>query len=213
MIGNPISKFLARVHNYGKTINEQQQRQQVVVFTGRFHPPHPGHVSAHQWGVDQFPQAQHYITTSRKQDNETRPFAFEDKQTLFKMLLPDVEVHAVTSPYNIMQTLEIIGLDDQISNIELIYLVSEKDEDRLQRMIGKSFAMYSIGEQLQSADTKAYLAMVPVTEFGDGSIKDASIIRSEYGSSDPQQQQSLLEELYGSQNASTAKEIFDRSLT
>ena len=51
----------------------------LVIYPGRFHPFHQGHMASYDWLTKQFGENNVYIASSSVQDPATSPFEFGDK--------------------------------------------------------------------------------------------------------------------------------------
>jgi hypothetical protein len=75
---NELSKYLAEQI----LLTEEELKNFVVVYAGRFQPFHKGHFATYQGLVKKFGKDKVYIGTSNKTDNQKSPFNFKEKKVI-----------------------------------------------------------------------------------------------------------------------------------
>jgi len=104
-------------------------RKYIVVFPGRFQPPHIGHKGVYDYLVKTFGDNKVYIATSDKVDKKKSFLNFEQK----KMLLLDIiginknNILKVINPYKVTDYEDLIDFE----NDSIIFAIGEKDNERL----------------------------------------------------------------------------------
>jgi len=109
-------------------LEEQLERAFVVVYTGRFCPPHNGHISVYKQLQQKFGADRVYILTSDK--SSTSPLTFEQKVELFKMfgVKPNMIKKLNSAGYNGPAIMDTIG---KPMTYGLIVAIGEKDQNRI----------------------------------------------------------------------------------
>jgi len=130
---NELSKYLAEQI----LLTEEELKNFVVVYAGRFQPFHKGHFATYQGLVKKFGKDKVYIGTSNKTDNQKSPFNFKEKKVIMTKMfgIPSNKIVEVKNPYAPTEILK--NFDDTTTGF--ITVVGEKDE---QRLGGKYFEPY-----------------------------------------------------------------------
>jgi hypothetical protein len=130
---NELSKYLMEQI----LLTEEELKDFVVVYSGRFQPFHKGHFATYQGLVKKFGKDKVYIGTSNKTDNQKSPFNFKEKKTIMTKMfgIPSNKVVEVKNPYAPTEILK--NFDENKTGF--ITVVGEKDEARLG---GKYFEPY-----------------------------------------------------------------------
>ena len=139
------------------TILEQSENmQEVVIYSGRFQPFHPGHHDVYQHLVKKFGKDNVYIGTSNKTNSKNSPLNFKEKKNIITTLfnVPQSKVVQVKNPY---APTEVLSKYDPESTA-YITVVGPKDRNRLK---GKYFDEYSKNIPLQGFKEKGYVYVVP----------------------------------------------------
>lgn len=154
----------------------------VAIFSGRFQPPHCGHLKIYEWLQNKFDVT--YIATSNKTDDVKSPFTFDEKKTLFEFAgIPSSNVVQVKNPYIAD---EIVS---QYDDAKIIFAVSEKDMENNPRFTFENkkngepsyLQSYAKNEHnLQSFKHHAYVIEVPTFNFSvcGHKIQSATQIRN-----------------------------------
>ncbi len=118
-------------------LTEEELKDFVVVYSGRFQPFHKGHFATYQGLVKKFGKDKVYIGTSNKTDNQKSPFNFKEKKTIMTKMfgIPSNKIVEVKNPYAPTEILK--NFDETTTGF--ITVVGEKDE---QRLGGKYFEKY-----------------------------------------------------------------------
>ncbi len=118
-------------------LTEEELKNFVVVYSGRFQPFHKGHYATYQGLVKKFGKDKVYIGTSNKTDNQKSPFNFKEKKTIMTKMfgIPSNKIVEVKNPYAPTEILK--NFDENTTGF--ITVVGEKDE---QRLGGKYFEKY-----------------------------------------------------------------------
>ena len=186
---------------------EDDARDLVIIYPGRFHPFHIGHGKVYKYLKQKYSNAKVFIATSGKTDNEKSPFTFDEKRKM--MMLAGVDSGAIVqtrSPYAAMEIVEMFDPDKTV----VIYAISEKDmenEPRFDFSNGVSFkkngepAHMQKWEGMESADTvrkHSYIATTPTFPFKirGAEINSASQIRNMISKSDDTELSQILQDLY-----------------
>jgi hypothetical protein len=112
----------------------------VVIFYGRFHPPHMGHKSVYDHLVKQFGNGNVYIGTSNKVDPPKSPLTFEWKKKLWTTMgVPASQLIQTKRNYNASEIISALGVDPD--NTVFVVAVGQKDASRLKN--GKYFHKFN----------------------------------------------------------------------
>lgn len=183
---------------------------QVALFSGGFHPFHPGHKKAFEWAVDKFGDC--FVVSTNSTTN--RPFTFIQKQYLANVSgIPKDHFIQVEKPYSPDEALRQLSLNP--ADTACIYIISEKDKDRFDDQ--DYFKTYKEKETLVPASTNAYVCICPEFTFdllGKEST-DASDIRDTYPKVNEEMKNKLVKELYphtDSLHLKSIREMFDSVL-
>ena len=79
---------------------EDDSRDLVIIYPGRFHPFHIGHGKVYKYLKQKYRNAKVFISTSGKTDGDRSPFTFEEKKKM--MMLAGVDSSVIVqskSPY------------------------------------------------------------------------------------------------------------------
>lgn len=189
-----------------KIFEVEQKRKTVVIYPGRFQPPHIGHMQAWKWLKDKFGTA--FIATSDKVAPPRSPFNFNEKKMLF--MHAGVPANAIVQVKNPYQALEIVNQYNP-ADITLLFAVSKKDMDEDPRFSfnpkkdGSPGYLQSYKEHmgdLKSAAEHAYVTVVPTFDFkiqGEP-MRSATEFRANFAAADEATQAKMIEDLYGSYN-------------
>jgi|TARA_R110002167_G_scaffold206075_2_gene410104 glycerol-3-phosphate cytidylyltransferase-like family protein len=186
---------------------EDDAKDLVIIYPGRFHPFHIGHGKVYKYLKQKYSNAKVFIATSGKTDNEKSPFTFDEKRKM--MMLAGVDSSAIVqtrSPYAAMEIVEMFDPDKTV----VIYAISEKDmenEPRFNFSNGVNFkkngepAHMQKWEGMESADTvrkHSYIATTPTFPFTirGAEINSASQIRNMISKSDDTELSQILQDLY-----------------
>jgi len=127
----------------------------VVVFYGRFQPPHLGHIETYKDLAKKFGSKNVYVATSDKTDPDRSPLPFKVKTKLLQNLgIPASQILKTRRNYNADEIKQVLGLRD-FSDFIFVVAVGEKDASRLGG--GKFFQEFPRSKKdLQTADQTGY---------------------------------------------------------
>ena len=179
----------------------------IVIYPGRFHPFHRGHMASYEYLTKQYGADNVYIATSNVQAPVTSPFSYADKvEMMTKLGVPPGHVVQVRNPY---QAREIYDNIPDPDNTALIYAVSEKDMQadgaRFKfgtKKNGEPSYMQPMPEnlkQLKPLKQHAYVAVTPTVNFRvqGADANSASQIRQAYIKGSDANRDSIIADLYG----------------
>ena len=186
---------------------EDDARDLVIIYPGRFHPFHIGHGKVYKYLKQKYSNAKVFISTSGKTDGDRSPFTFEEKRKM--MMLAGVDSSAIVQSKSPYQSPEITEMFDPDKTV-VVFAVSEKDmenEPRFDFSNGVSFkkngepAHMQKWEGMESADTvrkHSYIATTPTFPFTirGAEINSASQIRNMISKSDDTELSQILQDLY-----------------
>ena len=170
--------------------------KKLVIMPGGFHPFHAGHKALYDSAQAAFPSADVYIAATA--DTSTRPFPFAVKQKLAKLAgIPAHRFIQVKSPFRANE----ITQHYDPSTTQLIFVRSEKDRNE-QPVPGGVKKDGSAGylqpykrTGLQPMTQHAYIAYLPVVQFGSG-MTSATEIRAKWPAMSSDQKAALVNSLY-----------------
>ena len=209
----------------------------LIIYPGRFHPPHPGHFLAWRWITNEFGAGRPddfrrkfntplavIATSDHREDPRRQPFTFEEKKALFAFR-GIKHVRQARQPYRPKEITE--RFDPK--NTLLTFTVCEKDltgEDSRFANIGMKkdgtpsyFQKWPGWEKgLKPMSEHAYIVTTPVFEFsvsnGRGKtlrFKSGSEVRDAYRRLDETGRKALIESLYGKHDDKVQR-LFDQKL-
>lgn len=190
--------------------------QTLVIYPGRFHPFHRGHLGSYQWLTKRFGDDSVFVATSNKQDPETSPFSFGDKQMMMaKLGIAPSHVVQVKNPYQAQEITQNFDADNTV----LIFALSDKDIERISfkpKRDGSPAYLQPFpkdGKGMQPMSKHGYAIITPKVDFKiQGQDADsASQIRKLYVKSNDAGRDNILQDLYGDADQNLRK-IFDQRL-
>ena len=204
---------------------ENENKNLLVIYPGRFHPFHIGHGKVFQYLKKNYKGAQVFIASSGKTDTHKSPFTFDEKKKM--MMLAGVDPNAIVQTRVPYVASEITDRFDPDTTV-VVYAVSEKDmaEDPRFDFPQVGLKMKKNGDPahvqkwpgIENAKTlreHSYIVTVPTFTFkiqGEP-INSATQIRNMIGKADEEQLQLILQDLYGTKNIpQEVMEIFKRKL-
>lgn len=189
----------------------------LVIYPGGFHPFHPGHASVFDHLAKRFPSADVFIAAS--DTTKKRPFDFDEKKFLANQSgIPNNRFVQVKSPYSA----EEITQHYDPKNTQVIFVLSTKDENRIQKLttprVDGTPSKYKLWtpDATDPMDKTYYLYLAPTKPFKilNQVIKDASKIRSMYIDADDDTRKQIVHDLYPlGQAPNKTKKILDRVLS
>jgi hypothetical protein len=193
----------------------------IVIYPGRFHPFHRGHLASYEYLTKKYGANNVYIATSNVQAPVTSPFSYSDKVDMMTRLgIPAGHVVQVRNPY---QAQEIYDNIPDRNDTALIYAVSEKDMQadgaRFKfgtKKNGEPSYMQPMPEnlkQLKPLTQHAYVTVTPTVDFRVQGVdaNSASQIRKAYVAGSDADRDSIIVDLYG-EVYPELRDIFDARL-
>jgi len=195
----------------------------LVVYPGRFHPFHRGHLASYEYLTRKYGADNVYIATSDLTAPVTSPFSYSDKVDMMtKLGIPASHIIKVKNPY---QATEIIkGLpEEEKADTALIFAVSAKDQEGEKprftfgtKRNGDPSYMQPMPDNIKRLEplTKhAYVEVTPTVNFKIHGVdaSSASEIRKMYLKGNDADRDQIIAELYGSPDAHL-RDIFDKKL-
>lgn len=191
----------------------------IVIYPGRYEPPHKGHKSSYDYLTKKFGENNVFVATSGVVAPVTNPFSYSDKVAMFtKLGIPASHIVQVRNPY---QAQEITQDIPDPEDTALVFAVSEKDMGENPRF---KFGVKKNGEpsymqpypaegKLQPLTKHAYVMVTPTTIFKvKGKDADsASEIRKLYINGNDADRDTIIHDLYGITDPAI-KDIFDKKL-
>lgn len=183
---------------------ENDNKQVLVIYPGRFQPFHKGHAQVYNYLAKQYGANNVYICTSDKVEPPRSPFNFAEKVKMIALTGIDTSrVVQSTQPYRAM---EIVGKYDQQNTI-LLFAVSEKDMAEDPRFSFKPkkdgspsyFQPFKALSQCESAASHAYMITVPTFTFTvlGQPAQSATQIRAQYAQADEETRKMIINDLFG----------------
>jgi len=148
----------------------------IVMFYGRFQPPHLGHINVYKNIANIFGKGNVYIGTSNKTDPKRSPLSFQWKSKMLVTLgVPANRIIQTTQNYNSREIQKSLGVDP--TNSVFIVAIGKKDSSRLSG--GKYFEKYKKGMKLEPMSERAYYFVVKEASVVkiNGQILSATVIR------------------------------------
>lgn len=201
----------------------------IVIYPGRFHPFHRGHLASYEYLTKKYGENSVYIATSDVTAPITSPFNFEDKVKMITRLgIPASHVARVKNPYQAKEITDSLSPEEK-NTTALIFAVSEKD---MQAPTPENpqgprfkFGTKKNGEpsylqplpddikNLKPMSQHAYVTVTPTVNFRvQGADADsAKQIRNLYIKANPQNRDNIIADLYGEAYPDIV-DIFDKKL-
>lgn len=204
---------------------ENENKNLVVIYPGRFHPFHIGHGKVFKYLKQNYKGAQVFIASSGKTDTHKSPFTFDEKKKM--MMLAGVDPNAVVQTKVPYVATEITDRFDPDTTV-VVYAVSEKDMAEDPRFdfpqngpkLKKNGEPAHVQKWTGMADAKplrdhSYIVTVPTFTFkirGEA-VNSATQIRNMIAKADETELTQILQDLYGrSDIPSNVVTIFQRKL-
>ena len=204
---------------------ENENKNLVIIYPGRFHPFHIGHGKVFQYLKQKFKGAQVFIASSNKTDDHKSPFQFDEKKKM--MMLAGVDPNSIVQTREPYVATEITDRFDPDTTV-VVYAVSEKDmaEDPRFNFPEVGLKTKKNGEPahvqkwsgIENAKTlrdHSYIATTPTFKFeirGEA-INSASQIRAMIKNADDTELEQILQDLYGKSDIpKDVVELFKRKI-
>jgi len=191
----------------------------LVIYPGRFHPFHQGHMSSYDWLTRQFGEDNVYIASSNVQDPKTSPFEFSDKVKMAtKLGVPASHLVNVKNPYQATEITSTLS-DEEKANTALIFAVSAKDAERFNfapKKDGSPSYLQPVPDNkkgMQPMIKHGYVAITPTVNFQVKGVNanSASEIRKIYRDGNNNDRLAIITDLYGAPDPEL-KAVFDQRL-
>ena len=191
----------------------------LVIYPGRFHPFHLGHMASYDWLTKQFGDNNVYIASSGVQAPDTSPFSFSDKMTMMtKLGVPASHVVNVKNPYQATEITSMLS-DEERAHTALIFAVSEKDAQRFNfapKKDGSASYLQPVPANkkgMKPMTKHGYVAITPTVNFRVKGVdaNSASQIRKLYLDGNDTDRLQIITDLYGAPDPEI-KDIFDQRL-
>jgi len=181
----------------------------IVIYPGRFHPFHLGHLASYEYLTSKFGENNVYVATSDVQAPVTSPFSFADKTQMMTALGVSVShIVRVKNPYQAKEITDSLSPEEK-NTTALIFAVSEKD--MLEGSARFRFGTKKNGEpsylqpmpenekQLKPMSQHAYVMVTPTVNFRvrGADANSASQIRQMYMKANPADRDAIIADLYG----------------
>lgn len=191
----------------------------LVIYPGRFHPFHRGHMASYDWLTNKFGENSVYIATSNVQAPITSPFSYSDKVMMMtKLGIPASHIANVKDPY---KSVEITGnlSNDEKSKTALVFAVSAKDAERFNfapKQDGSPSYLQPLpktGKGVKPMTKHGYIVITPTINFTVNGVdaNSASEIRSMYIKGNDHDKNQVIADLYG-QPDPAIRAVFDKKL-
>lgn len=198
----------------------------LVVYGGRFQPPHRGHLASYNALASKYGKNNVYMASADKALGTKDPFSWDEKKKLaVNMGVPSNHFVQISNVYNAEKIAEAIpfNADDTV----LILAVSQKDGDRLisKNVDKEGFAVKKDGSRAaiqwmrdDAGPVSAghiYATVTPTVEFpvAGHKVTGATEIRELYKNGDDKQRAQILNDLYGDKANAKVKQLFDKRLS
>jgi len=190
----------------------------LVIYPGRFHPFHLGHMASYDWLTNKFGENNVYIASSNVQDQDS-PFEYDDKVKMAtKLGVPAGHMINVKNPYQATEITSMLS-DEEKADTALVFAVSEKDSKRFDfkpRANGSPSYLQPLPANkkgLKPMTKQGYIVTTPTVNFKvKGADADsASEIRKLYRNGNDNDRLQIITDLYGMPDPEL-KAVFDKQL-
>jgi nicotinamide mononucleotide adenylyltransferase len=195
----------------------------LVIYPGRFHPFHRGHLASYEYLTKKYGPENVYIATSDVQAPVTSPFSYSDKVAMMtKLGIPAGHIVQVRNPYQAKEIVD--NLPEETKNdTALIFALSEKDmageKPRFTfgtKKNGEPSYMQPLPEDkkfIKPLTKHAYVDITPTVNFKVRGVdaSSASEVRKMYLKGNDADRDQIITELYGAYYPEL-RDIFDRKL-
>jgi len=190
----------------------------LVIYPGRFHPFHQGHMASYNWLTQQFGENNVYIASSNVRDEDS-PFEYEDKVKMAtKLGVPPGHIINVKNPYQAKEITSMLS-DEEKANTALVFAVSEKDANRFDFKPKKDGSpsylqpLPANKKGMKPMTKQGYIAITPTVNFKVKGVdaNSASEIRKLYRNGNDNDRNQIIADLYGAPDPEL-KAVFDDQL-
>ena len=195
----------------------------VVVYGGRYQPPHKGHKASFDWLTKKF-GGDVYMSSANKVPGPKDPFTWHEKKRLAEVIgIPSDKFVNIKNAYN--ETLIRDVLQYNPKDTVLIVALSKKDGSRLvsNNVDGEGYALKKDGSRAPIqwlpknpepvAKGHFYVVATPTVTFpvAGKKVTGATEIRSMYAAANDKQRNQIISDLYGGINPEITK-LFNKRL-
>jgi len=199
------------MYNYITYINEIKNSKVIVIYPGRFMPPHLGHVYSYTKLREAFPENDIYLTTSDVEKDAKHPFSFEDKKEILQTMFSDIPEETILNqhyPYDVKAILESLDLNPK----ETIVVVGIGEKDFDSRFKDDPYWIDFDGMLDYTAKHHAYKYKLPQLQLQIGTeIISGSVIREIMGGDDETKKKRLFKTVYPEWNGKIFK-LIDKAI-
>jgi hypothetical protein len=191
----------------------------LVIYPGRFHPFHKGHMASYDWLTKQFGDNNVFVATSNVQAPITSPFSYSDKVAMMtKLGIPASRIANVKNPYQAIEITSSIPDENQRDTV-LVFAVSAKDAERFNFAPKKDGSLSYLqplpknAKKLKPMTQHGYVVITPTINFKINGVdaNSASEIRKLYIKGNDHDKNQIIADLYG-QPDPALRDIFDKKL-
>ena len=191
----------------------------LVIYPGRFHPFHKGHMASYDWLTKQFGDNNVFVATSNVQAPITSPFSYSDKVAMMtKLGIPASRIANVKNPYQAIEITSSIPDENQRDTV-LVFAVSAKDAERFNFAPKKDGSLSYLqplpknAKKLKPMTQHGYVVITPTINFKINGVdaNSASEIRKLYIKGNDHDKNQIIADLYG-QSDPALRDIFDKKL-
>lgn len=196
----------------------------VVVYGGRFQPPHKGHKASFDWLANKFGADSVYMSSYNKPPGPKDPFTWDEKKKLaVSMGIPPNKFVNIKNAYVEAFIRDVIPFDP--TSTVLIVALSQKDGDRLvsKNVDSEGYALKKDGSRAPIqwlpknpgplAAGHFYVVATPTVTFSVAGKKvtGATEIRDMYATANDKTRNQIIKDLYGDVKPAV-KKVFDKRL-
>ena len=191
----------------------------LVIYPGRFHPFHKGHMASYDWLTKQFGDNTVFVATSNVQAPITSPFSYSDKVAMMtKLGIPASRIANVKNPYQAIEITSSIPDENQRDTV-LVFAVSAKDAERFNFAPKKDGSLSYLqplpknAKKLKPMTQHGYVVITSTINFKINGVdaNSASEIRKLYIKGNDHDKNQIIADLYG-QSDPALRDIFDKKL-
>lgn len=196
---------------------ENQATRIIVIFPGRFQPPHPGHLHGYLELVNKFGAENVYISMTEKTDLAKSPFLYDERVAIFTDILgiPSNKILKVTKQYKVKELSDNMNLKP---NTAIVFAVSDKDIKENKFSVGRdkegteSYMKEYKNDIVDTFMHHSYIIKYPSIEFNlhGQLIHSATQLRELFRKSSVAKQKKLFEEIYGKLDERIFKMFLDK---
>lgn len=198
----------------------------LVVYGGRFQPPHKGHLASYNQLASKFGKGNVYMASADKELGSKDPFTWDEKKSLaVNMGVPSDHFIKVSNVYSLDAIKDKLPFNED--DTVVILALSKKDADRLVgktkdkegyalKKDGSRAAIQHFRKDMKPASSGHMYAFVTDTEtfpVAGEDVTGATQIRELYKNANDKTRVKILQDLYGKKANPKVKQIFDKRLS